>query len=85
MLVKKRRKKPKGESFQLNHFLVPHHELLKEAEANKALEEIQATREQLPRIDPYDPAIAYLNAKEGDVIKIKRTGEAIYYRVVIRD
>ena len=86
ILVKKKRKKPKeGEIKHLEHFLVPHHEIVKDDEVNKLLETLSIVKEQLPRISPYDPAIADLFAKEGDIIRIKRADEATYYRIVVRE
>jgi DNA-directed RNA polymerase subunit H (RpoH/RPB5) len=85
MLVKKRRRKPKGEILKIEHFLVPPHKIMKEEEALELLEKMKLTRDQLPRIDQYDPAIAELGAKEGDVVKIERFGEAPYYRIVTRE
>ena len=87
MLAKRKRRKPKaGEVItRIEHFLVPKHELLKEDEVEKLLEKLKVTTEQLPRIRQYDPAIADLNAKEGDIVRIHRIGEAVYYRIVTKD
>jgi DNA-directed RNA polymerase subunit H (RpoH/RPB5) len=44
---------------------------------------------ELPKIFITDPAIGHLDAKEGDVIKIKRpsrtAGEALFFRGVIKE
>jgi DNA-directed RNA polymerase subunit H (RpoH/RPB5) len=86
MLAKRKRRKPKaGEVItHIEHFLVPKHELVKDDEIEKLLEKLEVTREQLPRIRQYDPAIADLNAKEGDIIKIHRIDEAVYYSIVTK-
>ena len=70
----------------IKHDLVPEHIKLSEKEKEKILKDHNITIKELPRILKDDPAIKHLNAKVGDVIKIKRksrtAGESIYYRVV---
>jgi DNA-directed RNA polymerase subunit H len=81
----KRRKRRKREALQISHFLVPKHELVKEDEVDKILEKFGVTKDKLPKIKEWDPAIANLGAKEGDVIRIYRKEdgvETVYYRVV---
>jgi len=86
ILAARKRRKPKaGEAKHIEHFLVPKHEIVKEDEAEKILSKFNVTRDQLPRIRQYDPAIADLDAKEGDIIKIHRNDEEIYYRIVVRE
>ncbi|MFH0949205.1 MAG: DNA-directed RNA polymerase subunit H [Candidatus Aenigmatarchaeota archaeon] len=67
--------------------LVPKHELLNDDEKAKLLEDYKITIRQLPRIKEDDPAIAALNTKKDDVIKITRkspsAGAYIYYRAVV--
>jgi DNA-directed RNA polymerase subunit H len=86
-LVKRKRRKPKEGEIQkkILHFLVPEHEIVKDDEVDKILKKLAATKEQLPRIRLYDPAIQHLNAKEGDLIRIHRKDEVEYYRIVVRD
>jgi len=86
-LVKRKRRKPKEGEIQKKvvHFLVPEHEIVKDDEVDKFLKKLAVTKEQLPRIRLYDPAIQHLNAKEGDLIRIHRKDETDYYRIVVRD
>ncbi len=68
------------------HSLVPKHEIVKEEEEKKILENLNTTKEQLPRIKLDDPAIRHLNPKKGDIIRIhrqERHTKSIYYRVVV--
>jgi len=69
------------------HVYVPKHVKLTEEEAEELLKNLNVARKQLPRILKEDPALANLEVKKGDIIKIIRdsptTGEAEFYRVVI--
>lgn len=69
------------------HYLIPKHEVMKKEEVEALLKKYNVTKDKLPKIYESDPAIAELNAKPGDVIKITRksptAGTAFYYRVVI--
>ncbi len=71
------------------HELVPKHEKLNEEEAEKVLEEYNADKDNLPKIERKDAALKDIdaNVEVGDVIKITRdsptAGKAEYYRVVI--
>ena len=69
------------------HILVPEHTKLNEKEVKDLLEKYHISLKELPKISKKDPAIAHLNIKEGDVIKITRisktASEAIFYRGVI--
>jgi DNA-directed RNA polymerase subunit H len=69
------------------HILIPKHIKLNEKEKQKLLEQYNISLKELPRIPKTDAAIASLNAKPGDVIKIIRKSptakEAIFYRVVV--
>ncbi|MDJ0270571.1 MAG: DNA-directed RNA polymerase subunit H [Aigarchaeota archaeon] len=73
----------------LQHSLVPKHEILSEEEKKQLLERLGITPQQLPYILITDPVVKLLGAKLGDIIKITResetAGEAIYYRVVVRE
>lgn len=69
------------------HILVPKHVKLTEEEKKKLLGEYNLSLMELPKISVRDPAIAHLNVKEGDVIRIIRvsptSGEAVFYRGVV--
>lgn len=69
------------------HILIPKHIKLNEKEKQKLLEQYNISPKELPRIPKTDAAIASLNAKPGDVIKIIRKSptadEAVFYRVVV--
>jgi len=71
------------------HELVPKHEILSEEEKKELLEKYKVRLEDLPRILITDPAIAKLNPKPGDIIRIVRrdpiAGETVYYRVVVEE
>lgn len=74
-------------AFDVNkHLLVPKHSKLSDSEKKKLLEKYHLDVFSLPKIMVNDPAIAKLNAKAGDVIKIEResqtAGTSTYYRVV---
>ncbi len=81
MPVKRKRRK---EIKRIEHFLVPKHELVKTDDEKDILGKYSITKEQLPKIKDYDPAIQGLEAKEGDIIRILREGEIVYFRVVVR-
>ncbi|MEM3399346.1 MAG: DNA-directed RNA polymerase subunit H [Candidatus Micrarchaeia archaeon] len=69
----------------LTHELVPKHEILQNPE--EVLSALKVDKSKLPKIHIDDPAIAHLEVKVGDIIKITRndtTGGNAYYRVVIK-
>ncbi len=70
----------------LVHEMVPKHEVLSEKDADKILEQLNVSRDQLPGILLNDPALKGLNAKNGDIIRVTRnnpvTGTSYAYRVV---
>lgn len=70
------------------HVLVPKHSKVSDKEKAEMLEKYSITIRELPRINACDPAIAELDVKEGDVIKITRNsasaGESVFYRRVAR-
>ncbi len=75
-------------AFNVNkHVLVPVHTKLNDSDKKKLLEKFQVDAYSLPKIMKTDPAIAKLDVKAGDVIKIERlsktAGIAFYYRVVV--
>jgi len=69
------------------HELVPKHIKLNDSEKNKLFEKYHIDFKALPKIIKDDPAIAKLNVKAGDVVKIGResqtAGVTTYFRVVI--
>ncbi|HDD70911.1 MAG TPA: DNA-directed RNA polymerase subunit H [Candidatus Woesearchaeota archaeon] len=71
------------------HVLVPKHSLISEKEKKSLFEKQGFALENLPCILKSDPAIAELDVKEGDVIKIVRqsptAGTTTFYRRVIND
>ncbi len=78
----------RGATFDLfMHGLVPNHEVLAKEEAETLLGQFNIDLRQLPKILQKDPAVVSLNAKPGDIIRIKRVsqtaGEAFYYRIVV--
>ena len=68
------------------HRLVPRHRLLTREEAIARLDEVGATRENLPKIFLSDPAVQALDddVKVGDVIEIERQGEVAGTNLVWR-
>ena len=71
-----------------SHILVPKHTLVEKEEHNEIMEKFKLQRKnQLPLIYSCDPMAKYINAKKGDIIKIKRvsksSGVHIIYRYVI--
>ncbi len=71
---------------KIKHILVPVHKKISEKEKAELLKKYNITVKELPKILINDPAIAELDAKEGDVVKIIRkshtSGEIIYFRGV---
>ncbi len=75
------------EKMNIEHMLVPKHELLSASQAKEVLDSYGITITELPKIRHDDPAIKDLGAKVGDIIKITResvsSGESVFYRTVI--
>jgi len=71
------------------HVLMPEHIKLSEKEKQEVLERYNISLKELPKIKKDDPAIASLNVKVGDVIKIIRTSptaaETVFYRGVVSE
>ena len=69
------------------HIFVPKHSKVSEAEKEKILQQYNITIKELPKIFKNDAALAKLELKSGDVIKIEResktAGRSVYYRVVV--
>lgn len=72
---------------QVSHALVPEHLKVTEKEKTELVKKHNITLDSLPRILKDDPAIATLDVKTGDMVKILRpsptAGTAAYYRVVV--
>ena len=72
-----------------SHILRPKHSKLSEKDKKALFERYGITVRQLPGILSKDPALANLDAKEGDVIKIERpsvtAGKTVFYRGVMNE
>lgn len=80
--------KKKKSKFKVDkHSLTPKHVKVSDREKKQLLESYRATLRDLPKIYRTDPAIANLDVKAGDVIKVMResqtAGESVFYRVVV--
>ncbi len=68
------------------HNLVPKHEILAQEAVEALFIEFKVSPQNLPVIFANDPALANLDAKMGDIVKITRrsptAGVAIFYRRV---
>ncbi|MBC8501379.1 MAG: DNA-directed RNA polymerase subunit H [Nanoarchaeota archaeon] len=73
----------------LKHILIPEHIKLSEKEKKALMEKFQVDILELPKIPANDPAIAHLNVKEKDIIKIVRksstAGTTVFYRGVVNE
>lgn len=69
------------------HVMVPKHELATAEEIENELKRYRLTPNNLPMIERYDPPVAWLGLRPGDICKITRvddlSGETIIYRLVI--
>lgn len=70
------------------NFLIPPHRKLESDEIKELLSQYGISRENLPKMNIKDPALAMLDisVESGDVIEITRTsfvGERPYYRLVV--
>jgi len=78
-----------AKSDQLQHELIPEHSKVSEKEAKELLKKYNITIREIPKILVTDPAIAHLDVKEGDIIKIKRNsrtaGETVFFRGVVKE
>ncbi|MFH1650187.1 MAG: DNA-directed RNA polymerase subunit RpoH/Rpb5 C-terminal domain-containing protein [Candidatus Woesearchaeota archaeon] len=71
------------------HNLVPKHEKLSEKETKALFEKFKMEFKYLPKISVADAALEGLEAKEGDIIRIKRksatAGDAEFFRGVVKE
>lgn len=70
----------------LDYYLNPKMEIIDKKSAQKILDELKVSQEDLPKMNLTDPLVKELNAKKGDIVRIKRkdvTGEYYYYRAVV--
>jgi DNA-directed RNA polymerase subunit H len=78
-----------AKSDKIEHELIPEHSKLSEKDAKDLLKKYSLTIREIPKILITDPAIAHLDVKEGDIIKIKRNsrtaGETVFFRGVIKE
>ena len=74
---------------KLTHKFIPEHTKISDAEKKALFETYRITLQELPKIMLNDPAIAHLEPKIGDVIKITRKSEtagvSVFYRGVINE
>ena len=73
---------------QIQHELIPKHEILSTEEKQSIIEKLQMNSEKnLPHIFSDDPAIIHMSPKAGDLVRITRksqtAGQAVYYRLVV--
>lgn len=64
------------------HILQSRHKKINEKEAKRVLENLNISKEQLPKISSKDPGLTE-NCNVGDIIRIERKDEEPYFRVVI--
>lgn len=71
----------------IKHTLVPKHSKVSDSEKQKLFATYNIEARALPKIVKNDSAIAKLDVKIGDIVKIERisktAGVASYYRVVV--
>ena len=69
--------------------LVPEHSKLSDKDAKELLKQYNITIREIPKILISDAALANLDVKEGDIIKINRksrtAGETVFFRGVIKE
>ena len=81
--------KRKRKQIVTRHILIPTHIKLSAKQRDEVLAKYNISLKELPKIKKDDPAIARLNVKEGDIVKIIRksptAGETEFYRGVISE
>ncbi len=69
------------------HELVPSHEKISGEEKERLLSSMDINFKDLPKMFTDDPALEGLDAKHGDIIKVKRksstAGNTVFYRGVV--
>lgn len=74
---------------ELKHNLIPKHTKISDSEKTELFNKYKINLRDLPKISLNDPAIAHLEPKVGDVIKIERDSETAgateFYRGVINE
>ncbi|MDO8625667.1 MAG: DNA-directed RNA polymerase subunit H [Candidatus Diapherotrites archaeon] len=70
----------------MDNFLVPKHEIVAPQEAEELLKTWNTDRKHFPKILSDDPIVVEIEAKPGDLLRIKRFSHtaktSVYYRVV---
>ncbi len=70
-----------------DHELVPKHEILSSKDIKELLEKYHIRPYQIPYIRVSDPAVKWIGAKPGDILKITRksrtAGSSIAYKYVV--
>lgn len=66
----------------LDNIMVPVHELCSEEETLDLLRKYNIIKDHLPKIPAHDPIVRWKGWTEGDVIRILRPDNTIYYRLV---
>ncbi len=71
----------------IKHELIPQHERISSEEKDKLLKTMNVNFKDLPKIFSNDPALAEMELKAGDIVKVKRKSstakETFFYRGVI--
>lgn len=74
---------------KLTHMFIPEHEKISDEEKTELIKKYNVNIRDLPKISLNDPAIAHLEPKAGDIIKVIRkseiSGETVFYRGVINE
>ena len=69
------------------HVLVPKHEILSSTDVKDLLEKFHIKPYQLPYIRASDPAVKWIGAQPGDILKIAResltAGSSVIYKYVV--
>jgi DNA-directed RNA polymerase subunit H (RpoH/RPB5) len=67
--------------------IVPKHEIISKAQFKAIAEFIYTNESEIPKINAYDPAAVWINAKVGDIIRVHRQSPSVLYsseyRIVI--
>jgi len=64
--------------------LVPEHAILSDNERKELLEKYDIRPEQLPKILDNDPAVLYIGAEPGQIVKVTRTSRTAKYSTAFR-